>query len=62
MTVDALVAQGLIVKGSSVTSQIFLRIRGSNSGGPENMPPSGSTGGDLTDDEITTVKNWIDGL
>jgi uncharacterized membrane protein len=49
---------GLVVAGDSINSTLFRRIKGSNVGGDEDMPPSGS----LDKDDVDTVKEWIDTL
>ncbi|MFZ4404160.1 MAG: hypothetical protein ACOYOK_08675 [Pseudobdellovibrionaceae bacterium] len=61
-TTDQLVSAGLIVKGDPTSSLIYQRIRGSNVGGAENMPPSGTSTGDVTTEELDIIKTWIEGL
>jgi mono/diheme cytochrome c family protein len=52
------VATGYIVAGSPSTSTLYMRLRGSKAGGPENMPPTGG----LTSNELTAVSRWIESV
>lgn len=53
-----LVSLGYIVSGDPTGSSLFSHIRGSNVGGVEDMPPTGS----ISSTEIQTIEDWIDGL
>jgi hypothetical protein len=54
---DALVADGVMVKGDAEGSQLYFRLNGSSgTGGPKNMP----TGGSLSIGDLNTIKDWID--
>jgi len=54
------VSLGYVVEGSADTSLLFQRLRGSGAGeaSKQNMPPDASN----TEDEITSIRDWIDNL
>ena len=50
---------GYLSGGDLYSSSIYYRIKGVNLGvGNEDMPPNGQ----LTDDEITIIKNWVESV
>ncbi|MGZ6478499.1 MAG: hypothetical protein ACXWQE_04300 [Bdellovibrionales bacterium] len=56
---DALVAAGVVVKGSPSTSKIYYRLTGATSGpGPQNMPQTGS----ISAAEVAQIEAWITGM
>lgn len=57
LNTDALwIASGYVISGDSANSILIQRLY--RNGGSGNMPPQN----DLTLDEYTTLKNWIDNL
>lgn len=57
-TEDEWIAQGLIVVGSADDSVLFGRIRGSGTGGSEDMPPQTT----LSTAELQAIQEWINGI
>lgn len=57
-TEEEWVDNGYVIRGDADNSSLYQRLRGSNTGGPENMPPDST----LTTDEISVVNAWITGL
>jgi uncharacterized membrane protein len=53
------VSAGLVVAGSTTGSTLYTRIRGNDTGTAGDMPISGAN---LTTDEVTTMKTWIQGI
>ena len=51
-----MIFNGLVVKGDIYSSPIYLRLKGAQAGGQEDMPINGQ----LTAEEIETIENWID--
>lgn len=57
-----LINSGLLVPGDPSNSPLFSRIIGSGVGGSEDMPPSSSSSGTLSDSEIKIIQDWISAL
>lgn len=55
-TQDQLETDGLFSPGDIYSSEIFSRLKGSSVGGQEDMPANGQ----LSDDEIETIRTWIE--
>jgi mono/diheme cytochrome c family protein len=53
------VASGLVVAGSSASSTLVMKLRGSGVAGAGDMPADGSS---LSGPQITAIRAWIDGL
>jgi mono/diheme cytochrome c family protein len=51
------IALGYVVPGSAMTSPLYMKLRGSNTGGAENMP-SGAPA--LPADQLLAIRSWID--
>ena len=51
-------AQALIIPNSALSSRLYQKIKGNDSGTAGNMPPSGA----LTSDDIIKIRTWINGI
>ena len=58
---DDFIDEGLVVNSNSAASPLYYRLSNALVGaGPRNMPQGGESA--LTDDEISKLEDWINGL
>lgn len=51
-------AQALVIPDSAVSSRLYQKLKGNDSGTTGNMPPSGA----LTSDDLIKIRTWINGM